>query len=215
MRVRGLAALTLATLALTGAACSSSDGGATAAQPTQRANPPADLATVPIRPDGYEPIPNDPLSGPLDSPASVRNFFAEHKGDASTILNNGFRSGYAQYWRHSYSGSVTSPEFLNRPTTFCIVIEFASPDNARAVRSHFHQRATEDHHELFPVPGSLTDGYGYRAVQPGQTPDLTTYLYGVFWVQESRVFDVGMIYFTPPGGPSEVIERALAQSRSR
>jgi len=172
----------------------------------------AGLADVLIQPAGFTAMANDPLGGPIASPDDVHRVFADHPEDPQEILIHHFTGGYVRNWTR---GGPTPPPLstaIPSTTVFsAIVLEFASPADARAVVGYFRQRNVADGYALFPVPAQLADGYGGR-VQQG--PDVPSSLYAVAWTRGNRVFDVAVNYTDPPAGPDEVIAQAVAQDRA-
>ena len=220
---RRITATGIAIVLATGlAACASGHAGA--GTPVSSASSPigsvgaapsaADLSSVLIRPAGFEAIPNDALSGPIQTPSDVRHFFTDHPDDPAEILDHGFTAGYAHFWQQTYTGSVTDPAFTTRPNADGIVIQFANADDATAVLEYFKRSNAADKYVSFDVPGSLPNGYGSYLVQPGQTANLTTYYYGVVWTRGSRLFNVSISYWVEPPSAADVIAYALAQDKA-
>lgn len=211
--IRTLALITVtAAVMAAGAACTGQAGPTRPPATTPAAT--RNLDGVLATPEGYQPMANDTLSGPLSSEADIRGMFIEHPEDAGMILDNGFEAGYAQYWRQNPTGAVTSPNFPLRPNAHGIVLRFATPEGARTVLRYFRQRNEEDRYTFFAVPDALDNGYGSSVTLPGDAANPTTHTYAVAWTRGTHVFELGISYFQPPESPAEVIALALHQASS-
>jgi hypothetical protein len=171
-----------------------------------------DLGGLLVQPPGFVPVPDDPLSGPIQGDDDVRNLFADHPEDLAVILGNDFMEGYFRAWRKP----VPPPrpfdaETPDTTTVTSLVLRFDTADHARAVHEHFRGQKTRDGYQFFSVPPRLADGYGSH-VKLGTT--VFTYHYSVSWRWGELLFDVAAGYSRPQPSPDEVIDFAVAQDEA-
>ena len=133
---------------------------------------------------------NDGLSGPV-SRDDVGRIFVDHTGDAGTILGHGFVAGHFQGWKSP--DPTFDPNSTGIPDTTTLVgavLQFDTPDNARAVLLYFQQQSRADGYQPFAVPAELTGGYGFRRGPDrlGITYQSVTWMKGAYLLQWSAQY---------------------------
>jgi hypothetical protein len=169
-----------------------------------------DLGGVFVRPPGFVPLRDDPLSGPIQGADGVRKVFTDHPEDPSVIVSSGFAEGYAQAWRLSVPEPQpfdTAPPVVTLATSF--VLRFDTPAHARTVVEHFRRQNARDGYQFFTVPPELADGFGAYQKQGG--PAQYSYFYSVAWTEGQLLFDVTIGYDRQQPSPDPVIALAVAQ----
>ena len=173
---------------------------------------PVDLSNVLIQPAGFGPVPNDTISGPLQTPDDVRRFFTDRPSDPAEILSHGFVAGYVREWQAPQNLSPSATTVTVAPTLIEIVLQFDTAAHAMIVEQYFRHAPQLWPVTSFAVPSRLAAGYGQYQVQgSGAT---ATYLYSVVWVSHNRMFNVAIEYSTPQKSPAQAISVAVAQSQA-
>lgn len=167
-----------------------------------------DLTGILVTPAGFTTVPNDFLSGPINTTEDLRRTFTDHPQDPAKIHNNGFQQGYIQNWTQTSTPS-SSTELPERTLATSIVLEFDTVEHASTVVQYFRQQNIQDHWRLFTVPPELSNGYGGSIVQGAA---VKTYQTGVAWTKGRLLFNVLLTYSSPPISPQQVISLATAQN---
>lgn len=154
-------------------------------------------------PAGYRPIPDDPISGPIDC-ATVPVIFSNHPEDAGTILDAGFVAGAVAFWQDE---PVDDPTLRDLVTLGVILLEFDTPDNADTVLRYFRMAAGTEADEFFDVPVVLTSGYGVHSEEPDS---FETVVYGIAWRHGSIVVNVTYSSSAVARDTGPVVDVALA-----
>lgn len=188
--------------------------GSTSSAPARTPSPAAtfatareDLSRLLVAPPGMVSVPNDPLSGPIDT-RGVYRIFSDHAGDPDTILSHGFRTGHLKAWKNQPPAADPSRTAIPQTTTVtAIVLRFDTDANARAIVAYFKRQNETDGYRGFAVPATLSDGYG---VASGPDPTLGITYHGVAWRHGSLVLQMAVQYTQTPTGTQQVTDLALA-----
>jgi hypothetical protein len=166
-----------------------------------------DLGSVIVAPPGFTPAQNDSVSGPI-SIDDLPKVFVDHPEDPVVIRDNGFRRGYIKSWVQT-SAPTDGTGLPVRTSAYTVALEFSTAGGAGAVTGYFRQKNIEDHWELFAVPPELSNGYGATLVQG---TEFKNYLHGVAWTAGTLLFDVMLVYPSPPDSTRQVTSLATAQN---
>jgi hypothetical protein len=207
------AVATAVALALATAGCGA-DGDSPRGPTAQDAGPPAgptataaDLGSVIVTPPGFTPAKNDTISGSI-SMDDLPKIFIDHPEDAVVIRDNGFRRGYIKSW--TQTGAPTDRTGLPvRTSGYTVALEFNTAGGAGAVTGYFRQKNIEDHWELFAVPPELSNGFGATLVQG---KGVKNYLHGVAWTAGTLLFNILLVYPSPPESTRQVTSLATTQN---
>jgi len=214
--IRRARLVTAAAMLILVAASACSDGQAGSARRpssgTSTSRAPVDLSGVLIQPTGFGPVPNDTISGPLQTPDDIRKFFTDRPSDPAEILSHGFVAGYVREWQAPQNQPPSGSTVIVAPMLLKIVLQFDSTAHAMTVEQYFRHAAQLWPVTGFAVPSQLSAGYGQYQVQGSGTA--ASYLYSIVWVSHDRLFNVAIEYSAPQKSPAQVISTAIAQNRA-